>query len=370
MSCSAAPTGCIRAKPSPARRTAASRSIAAKSSAARPRSTASPMCAAIAAITIAGRKRGSINGPTRMCCPISAARSGGKAGRAPIAAAMGRSIRSSPQSSRPAQRCDPRRRHARRLSLHAGLQRRAAGRFLPQPVDDQERQAVQRGGRLSSSGAGARQQHHGRDGGAGAKSDLRRRRARSASNTNRATRSNARMPQREVILSGGAINSPQLLMLSGIGDGDELRRHGIAREAASAACRPESARPYGRVGRCDPHRARAAAERAAARPYRDRHLARAHLFGTGPAATIMNNVQAYLKSDPSEKMPDIQFLFRVAPLDAGALPATVQARLPRRLWRARGGAAPGKPRAIVARLRRSACADQASRRISSRATRI
>jgi choline dehydrogenase len=32
---------------------------------------------------------------------------------------------------------------------------------------------------------------------------------------------------REVILSGGAINSPQLLMLSGIGDADELRRHRI-----------------------------------------------------------------------------------------------------------------------------------------------
>ena len=47
-------------------------------------------------------------------------------------------------------------------------------------------------------------------------------------------------------------------------------------------------------------------------------LARAHFFGTGPAATIMNNVQAYLKSDPSQKMPDIQLLFRVAPLDAGA----------------------------------------------------
>jgi choline dehydrogenase len=32
---------------------------------------------------------------------------------------------------------------------------------------------------------------------------------------------------REVILCGGAINSPQLLMLSGIGPADELRRHGI-----------------------------------------------------------------------------------------------------------------------------------------------
>ena len=32
---------------------------------------------------------------------------------------------------------------------------------------------------------------------------------------------------REVLLCGGAINSPQLLMLSGIGPADELRRHGI-----------------------------------------------------------------------------------------------------------------------------------------------
>ena len=34
--------------------------------------------------------------------------------------------------------------------------------------------------------------------------------------------------EREVILTAGVINSPQLLMLSGIGDPDTLGEHGIA----------------------------------------------------------------------------------------------------------------------------------------------
>ncbi len=33
--------------------------------------------------------------------------------------------------------------------------------------------------------------------------------------------------EREVVLSGGAVNSPQLLMLSGVGPADHLREHGI-----------------------------------------------------------------------------------------------------------------------------------------------
>ncbi|MFO0027443.1 MAG: GMC family oxidoreductase, partial [Pseudomonadota bacterium] len=38
---------------------------------------------------------------------------------------------------------------------------------------------------------------------------------------------------REVLLCGGALNSPQLLLLSGIGPADDLRRHGIAMAAES-----------------------------------------------------------------------------------------------------------------------------------------
>ena len=33
--------------------------------------------------------------------------------------------------------------------------------------------------------------------------------------------------EREVVLCGGTVNTPQILMLSGIGPGDELKRHGI-----------------------------------------------------------------------------------------------------------------------------------------------
>ena len=121
---------------------------------------------------------------------------------------------------------------------------------------------------------------------------------------------------REVILSGGAINSPQLLMLSGIGDAEELKRHGIAVKLHQ---------PHIGKNLQDHMGASVDAIRTMPGPLQkalrlDRialHLARAHFFGHGPAATVMNNVQAYLKTDPSEKMPDLQFLFRVAPLDAG-----------------------------------------------------
>ena len=51
--------------------------------------------------------------------------------------------------------------------------------------------------------------------------------ARSASSTRAARRRAERIGAGEVILCGGAINSPQLLQLSGVGDADELRALGI-----------------------------------------------------------------------------------------------------------------------------------------------
>jgi 4-pyridoxate dehydrogenase len=122
--------------------------------------------------------------------------------------------------------------------------------------------------------------------------------------------------EREVILSGGAINSPQLLMLSGVGDPAELKAHGIAVKAAlkgvgqnlqdhisaGVDCLRKEQGPLHRALRLD----RIVPE-----------LARAHFFGTGLAASLPNNVMAFLKSDTSANMPDMQLLFRVAPMDAG-----------------------------------------------------
>ena len=48
---------------------------------------------------------------------------------------------------------------------------------------------------------------------------------------------------REVVVSAGTINSPQLLELSGIGQPDRLRKSGHRRAPCAAWCRGESARP-------------------------------------------------------------------------------------------------------------------------------
>lgn len=118
---------------------------------------------------------------------------------------------------------------------------------------------------------------------------------------------------REVILSGGSINSPQLLMLSGIGDPEELTAHGIAVKVAARA-----------VGRNLQDHAAGLVTYARREPgpfHRNMRLDRlargvveAFAFGTGFAASLPGGLTAFLKSDPSEPIPDFQLLFIAAPL--------------------------------------------------------
>ncbi len=120
---------------------------------------------------------------------------------------------------------------------------------------------------------------------------------------------------REVILCGGVINSPQLLMLSGIGDPEELRRHDIAVKTALPG-----------VGKNlqDHISAAVAYERKEPGPFHramrfDRivpALARAYLRGAGIATELPTGVMAFLKTRPEVALPDVQFIFNAAPMTA------------------------------------------------------
>ncbi|MFO1067806.1 MAG: choline dehydrogenase [Geminicoccaceae bacterium] len=121
--------------------------------------------------------------------------------------------------------------------------------------------------------------------------------------------------EREVILAGGVINSPQLMMLSGIGDPDELAAHGIAPVVALPGVgrnlqdhvsvillfRRREPGPFVHGMRAD-------------RIARD--MARAYLFGTGMAADVPGGVTAFLNAGLGRALPDIQLLFTAAPFGA------------------------------------------------------
>jgi choline dehydrogenase/4-pyridoxate dehydrogenase len=121
--------------------------------------------------------------------------------------------------------------------------------------------------------------------------------------------------EREVILAGGVINSPQLLMLSGIGDPDELRAQGIDpvvplkgvgrnlqdHISAGIAWRRREPGPLHKTMRLD-------------RIARD--LAKTYFFGSGLSSDVPGGVMAFLKSPLASALPDVQFLFAAGSITA------------------------------------------------------
>ncbi|MEI8719735.1 GMC family oxidoreductase [Mesorhizobium sp. ISC11] len=123
------------------------------------------------------------------------------------------------------------------------------------------------------------------------------------------------LARREVLLAGGVINTPQLMMLSGIGDSGELAAHGIETKVDRAQVgknlqdhvsvivmyRRKQPGPFLKMMRAD-------------RIGLD--FVRTYLTGKGFSGDVPGGVVAFLKSDTSRPLPDVQLLFTAAPLGA------------------------------------------------------
>lgn len=113
---------------------------------------------------------------------------------------------------------------------------------------------------------------------------------------------------RELILSAGAFNSPQVLMLSGVGDGAQLAAHGID----VVIDRPEVGRNLQdhvyatTIFRCDRDSTLDTAESL-------RHLLPNLLaFSLGRRGPLTSNVAeagGFIRTDPALEAPDVQFVF-------------------------------------------------------------
>ncbi len=128
---------------------------------------------------------------------------------------------------------------------------------------------------------------------------------------------------REIVLTAGAFQSPQLLMLSGIGDGEHLAalgvavRHdlpGVGRNLHDHLASPvhmstQSPVSYGVSLRAMPRNLRNVAE----------YL----LFRRGPLANNVFESAAFVKSDPALDKPDIQLVFQPAKRPGPSFPYPV-----------------------------------------------
>ena len=271
------------------------------------------MCAAIAAITTAGPPPVSPHGPMRKFCPISAARKSWQDGATFYRGGHG------PLSTRTTRFADP------LVDAFA-----AAGKEAGHPATSDYNGAQQEGfgawqmtvrdGRRCSAAVAYLRPALARG---NLKVEVNALAARLIFSGTRAVgveyacngRTFVAHADREVILCGGVINSPQLMMLSGIGDPDELRGQGIAIKvalpgvgknlqdhlSASIAYRRRQAGPLHRAMRLD--RIVPA-------------LARAHLRGEGIAADPPAGHMAFLRSRPDAALPDVQLIFNAAPMTA------------------------------------------------------
>jgi choline dehydrogenase len=113
---------------------------------------------------------------------------------------------------------------------------------------------------------------------------------------------------REVILSGGVINSPQLLMLSGIGPADELGQQGIATRVDRAAV-GGNLQDHFCVHTVHASKTRTLTDELVRLERGAVSMARAVLTRTGPAAAFPLEGGAFIRTSDTLDIPDAQFHF-------------------------------------------------------------
>jgi choline dehydrogenase-like flavoprotein len=118
----------------------------------------------------------------------------------------------------------------------------------------------------------------------------------------------------EVIVSAGAFNTPQILMLSGIGPAAHLRAIGITPVIDLAVGKNLQDHVAALIMYSRPV---AGSFREAMRFDRmAMGMVRAHFRGTGPATIVPGGLHAFVKTRPELAVPDIEFMFRGAPTHA------------------------------------------------------
>ena len=124
--------------------------------------------------------------------------------------------------------------------------------------------------------------------------------------------------EREVILAGGVINSPQVLMLSGIGDPEALKQHGIKTEVPLKGV-GKNLQDHVTVQVAFTRKPPSGAVHRAMRLDRiGWEVTKTYLFGgNGIATDIPGGIASFVRTMPSAKVPDIQLLLAGAPLTAG-----------------------------------------------------
>jgi choline dehydrogenase-like flavoprotein len=118
----------------------------------------------------------------------------------------------------------------------------------------------------------------------------------------------------EVILCGGVFNTPQLLMLSGIGPADHLKQHGIT--ALVDLPVGENLQDHLMLNNVYARRMPGEFHREMRFDRMAMNMLKAWFLRTGYATSVPSGVMAFIRSEPQLVAPDLEFLLPTAPFHA------------------------------------------------------